>query len=383
MDLDRRIDIAIAGAGVAGLTAALCLAERGHRVRIFDAASELKEVGAGIQLSPNAMHVLRRLGLESALRVRAARPRALEVLDGLSGRRLNSIPLGETVENRHGAPYLVIHRAALQTVLVDTAHAHPFVDLVLDAPVSDVHEGADSASFIVGTTSESADLLIAADGVKSGIRRSAFSAPAPTDTGAIAWRATIPAQEAPGCIAMDTTRLWLAPQTHLVSYPVENGNSVNLVLITHGSEDDSPPFERFHGSLQELAGIAEWLRWPLRANDPSLSRIRGPIVLVGDAAHAMLPTAAQGGAQAIEDGWTLAAAIAVNTDRERALARWSVRRIARVTRIHEEATRNLRIYGLSGPAGLARNMAIAALPSRLHLARLDWIYGWKPEKAAL
>ncbi len=379
--LPRPRHIAVSGAGIAGLTVALSLARSGHDVHIYEAAPRLEEVGAGIQLSPNAMHVLGKIGLDAALRARASQPEAIDILDGLTGSRLNAIPLGPTIERRHGAPYLVIHRAALQSILLDAVADHPAIALTLDTPLEEARSRDDAATFRVGGADKTADLLVAADGLNSRIRKTVFGAPGPDDTGAVAWRATIGTDDAPAFVARNATRLWMAPQTHLVSYPIDSGRAINLVLIARGSEvGGAAPFDRLHPSLHSLRDAAEWLRWPLRMNRSPRSWVRGHIVLIGDAAHAMLPTAAQGGAQAIEDGWTLAAAIGRNFCDGTALNRWSASRIARVGRIHAEASRNLRIYGLSGAAALARNAAVAALPARLHLARLDWLYGEDPTR---
>ncbi len=379
------MDIAIAGAGIAGLTTALALARRNRPAAIYDAAPKLEEIGAGIQLSPNAMHVLDRLGVGEATRAKASKPDTIEIIDGTTGRRLNSVPLGSQIEARHGAPYLVIHRAALQEVLLAAVRDLPEISLTLDAPVSNTQSASGTASFRATNREHHVDLLVAADGVNSAIRQQAFAGlrsadTGPIDTGAIAWRATIAADKAPSEVAVNATRLWLMPNTHFVSYPIDQGERYNLVAIaTSPVADDELPVGHWPKPLRPLASTAQWIRWPLRANPPLPNRIAGRIAFAGDAAHAMLPTAAQGGGQAIEDAWTLAAAVSRQPDIDTALAGWSALRARRVARVHAMAWRNLRLYGLSGPAALARNLAIIALPARLHLARLDWLYGWKPQ----
>jgi salicylate hydroxylase len=370
--------IAVAGAGIAGLAAAIALARRGFTVELFESAARLEEVGAGIQLSPNANHVLRELGIADSIEGHAVEPEGIVIFDGRSGRRLTEIPIGETARRRYGSPYLVIHRADLQACLLAAVQAEPNITLTLGRAVREVRQSDNAVLFEAGGESGCADCLIAADGVHSQIRTDVFGHPAPSQARQVAWRGTLKGPPSPG-IAASRTGLWLGPEAHLVHYPLRGGAELNIVVVApRYAAGDMPPLDSFAPPARTLcAAVEEWRRWPLFTVDPDRAWTRGRVALIGDAAHAMPPTAAQGGAQAIEDAWVLARIL---SDEERdvpaALRRFETERRPRVRRICAEAARNLAIYGLTGAAATARNIAISALPAKLHLARLDWLYSW-------
>lgn len=370
------MQVAIAGGGIAGLTAAIALARRGLSVSLFEAAETLAEIGAGIQLSPNAMGVLAELGLAERIAQHAIEPQGIVIFDGPSGRRLTEIPLGETARRRYGAPYLVIHRADLQACLLAAVAAEPNVSLALGQAVTNVGQVGDAVRFEAGGETRRADCLIAADGVHSGIRTGFLGHAAPAPARNVAWRATL---EAPAAVDAARTGLWLGPGVHLVHYPLRGGRELNLVVIASQADGGrAPPLQRFAGAARALGeAVEEWRRWPLLTVEAERAWRRGRVALIGDAAHAMLPTAAQGGAQAIEDAWVLARCLApAALDPRPALSRYEAERRPRVGRIAREAARNLAIYGMTGPAAAVRNLAIAALPPKFHLARLDWVYCW-------
>lgn len=370
--------VAIAGAGIAGLTAAIALARRGFDVRLLESAKNLEEIGAGIQLSPNAVRILRALGLAERIAEEAVEPTGIAIFDGRSGRLLTEIPLGETARRRYGAPYLVIHRAGLQACLLAAIEAEPKVRLELGRKVRNVTLDRDAVRFEAGNDSAGADLLIAADGIHSEIRTAFFGHGGPAPARRTAWRAThkgVP----PAGIDAQRTGLWLGPGAHVVHYPLCRGAELNVVVIgSDRGEGTAPPLDRFASPVRALAEAVEgWSLWPLYAIDPEPAWTRERVALIGDAAHAMLPTAAQGGAQAIEDAWILAGCLdAGRSELETALRRYEAVRRPRVRRIAREAARNLTVYSLKGPAAAARNLAIAALPPKLHLARLDWLFCW-------
>jgi salicylate hydroxylase len=370
--------IAVAGAGIAGLTAAIALARRGFTVQLFESAARLEEVGAGIQLSPNAIRVLRELGVADPIEAYAIEPDGIVIFDGRSGRRLTEIPLGEMARRRYGAPYLVIHRADLQSCLLAAAQAEPNIALTLGRAVHEVEQSGEAVLFKAGGESGRADCLIAADGVHSHIRMEALGHPRPAAARHVAWRATVKGPPPPG-IEASRTGLWLGPDAHLVHYPLRGGAEFNIVVVApRHAAGDIPPLGCFAAPARALCAAAEeWRLWPLFTVDPDQAWTRGRVALIGDAAHAMLPTAAQGGAQAIEDAWVLARSLsAEERDITIALLRFETERRPRVRRICTEAARNLTIYGLTGAAAAARNIVISALPAKLHLARLDWIFSW-------
>jgi salicylate hydroxylase len=375
--------IAVAGAGIAGLTAAIALAERGFDVELYERAADLEEIGAGIQLSPNAMAVLERLGLASEIAPSLIKPEAIEIYDAAHGVRLTRIPLGETARRRYGSPYCLVHRADLQAVLLAVARTRERIALNLGAEVESVRATERGIVFNVGGRKVSTDVLVAADGVHSALRTAYFGRPEAQRVGSTAWRAALPMTEVPDFVPRDCTGLWLAPGAHLVHYPVQAGRRLNVVLIATGDTAEPPtaPFGPLASRLVEM--ISSWTRWPLWTVDPAGPWARGPAVLIGDAAHAMLPTAAQGGAQAIEDAWTLAELLAERpADPAAALKAFERTRRPRVERVVRAAQNNLFICGLRGFQAQARNGILKMLPANLHLARLDWLYAWRPSKKA-
>lgn len=369
--------IAVAGAGIAGLTAALAFADKGFAVEIFEKAESLEEIGAGIQLSPNAMRLLQSLGLAEGLRPGLFEPEAIEIRDGLSGRRLNSIPLGETARRRYGAPYALIHRADLQATLYAAARARDGVSIHLQAEVHDIRATDSGVVFHAAGQGFRSDVLVAADGMNSRLRTGYLGNPGPRPLGKTAWRAALPASALPSSISRVVTGLWMGPGGHFVHYPVRGGATLNVVVIAgEPVASGAPPLAPFGKAARQLIdAVPEWTRWPLFENDPVPAWTRGRVALIGDAAHAMAPSAAQGGAQAIEDACELASALAAAPDEPAAaLASYERSRRPRVIRVAQEAKNNLAIYNMRGLPATLRNVVISALPAKILLSRLDWIF---------
>jgi salicylate hydroxylase len=375
------VRIAVAGAGIAGLTAAIALARRGFSVDLFERALDLQEVGAGIQLSPNAALVLEKLGVADDLAGTLTEPEAVEIRTASSGALLARIPLGASARRRWSAGYSVVHRADLHKGLLAAARRDPRITLALRADVHDVRATDSGVVFSAGGRRHLADLLVAADGVHSRIRTTWFGHSGARPLGRMAWRATLPMAEVPDAAARDVTGLWLAPGAHLVHYPVHGGASLNVVAIAAAEAASRPPEKRFGAKLRPLlAAVPEWIPWPLVTVDERLRWAQGRVVLIGDAAHAMAPSAAQGGAQAIEDGWALAASVAnTPSDPAEALVTYEGVRRRRIERIARAAKRNLTLYELSGFPALFRDLALRLSPAAFLLRRLDWIYGHRPD----
>ncbi len=372
--------IAVAGGGIAGLTASIALASRGFQVTVYERAAALEEVGAGIQLSPNAMAVLDRLGIMPALAGRLFEPEALVIREARNGVTLTRLPLGKTARARYGAPYCTLHRADLQAALFATARSHAAIDIRLQSELRDATSRDDGVAFRVGDEERMADLLVGADGLNSTIRTGFLRHSGPRPIGRTAWRATLPAAVAAGLAPLDVTGLWLGEGAHLVHYPVRAGEMLNVVAIAAG-EGTAPPHLPFGPSAQRLLDAVEnWTPWPLRMVDCKAPWTRGRVALLGDAAHAMPPSAAQGGAQAIEDGWVLASCLARTPERpQHALTRFEALRRPRVERVVAESQRNLVTYELRGLSATLRNTVLRSLPARLLVSRLDWLFGWRPE----
>lgn len=372
----------IAGGGIAGLTLSLALARRGRRSRIVERAPALEATGAGVQLSPNAGRALEALGLGPALDAVATRPEAVSIVDAPSGRRLKRVTLGASAERRWGAPYRVLHRADLQTVLLDAIKAAGDVEITLGAEARAVAETGDGVSLEIahatggGETLEG-DWLAGADGLRSVIRRAVKLPTAVGGSGLKAWRAVLPASALPAAFDLAEVTLWLGPGAHLVVYPVRKGREANVVVI--GDDRVSGPAAlaaSWASPARELiAAGPDWTPWPLHDRPPDARMHRGRVALVGDASHAAMPSLAQGAGFAIEDAAVLARLVA--SEAQNPFAAYQDARLMRVARLQSEARRQIRIDHLRGLAASARNTALMLAPESALLRGLDWIYGWR------
>lgn len=387
--------IVIAGAGIGGLTAALALARRGFSVTLLEAASQLDEAGAGIQLSPNATEVLLALGLGGALRPFIVAPEALRVMNARSGRLIVESPLGLAAAVRYRAPFWVIHRGDLQRVLVEAVAAEARVDRRLGVRVEEFGQ-RDGRLLVVGRAANGVvlqfegDALVGADGVWSAVRTRLGDPSVPTFSGQVAWRALVPAEAVAPALREPTTTLWLGSRAHAVHYPVRGGEAVNIVVILRepwgrpGWTEPGDPAVlrakavRWAPALRELVGVPQaWSRWALHGRPPLARWGAGAATLLGDAAHPTRPFLAQGACMAIEDAAVLARMLAARPDDiPAALRAYEQARRPRVRRVVEEADRNGRRYGWRGPLAAVRNFALARLGGESLLARYDWIYDW-------
>lgn len=369
------MDVLVVGAGIGGLAAALAFARRGASVRVLERASEIVEVGAGLQVTPNGARVLRALGVWEGVAARGIRAEAVEPCSALTGRRLARFAL------RGSGDWLFLHRADLQAALHDAAVAAG-VSIRTNATVARVTpEGAG-----LDTGEElSADLVVGADGIRSVVRRHVVGPTEPFFTGQVAWRALVQAPQEP------VARIWMGPDRHAVTYPLRGG-LLNLVAIREEagwaeegwSHRDSPETLRaaFPNSAPELARIlsrvTEVGRWGLfRHPIPERWHI-GRAVLLGDAAHPTLPFLAQGANLALEDAWVLAREV-MTRGPEEGLERYGLERRPRVTDAIAGANANARNYHLKGPRRAVAHWglrAVGIIAPRAFMRRLDWLYGF-------
>jgi salicylate hydroxylase len=389
----RNEPILIAGGGIAGLATALALALHGIPSRILEAREQVSEAGAGIQIGPNGVRVLAALGVTRHLQPHASLPVEIVVRQGASARILAHMPLGAWIEARHGAPYWVVHRRDLQAALLACVRAEPAIDFTTGFAVSDIAT-ADTRIDVRDPSGNTATggILVGADGIRSRVRETVSPGLKLNFSGKAASRTLLPAG-IPGPLG-DATRMgvWLAPGAHVVHYPVQAGAQIAVVAIVPDDRriDDwaapndwqtlSPHLTGFAPELREALGTApEWRRWALFETAPLQRLAAGRIALIGDAAHPVLPFLAQGGVMALEDAMVLADAVSRQRDNpQAALQSYESARRARVNAIVSTSRQNGTIFHLSGPAALARNLVLAAVPATRLMARYDWVYGWQP-----
>jgi salicylate hydroxylase len=399
----RSRQVVVAGAGIAGMTAALAFAAHGFSVQIYERSPQLEEVGAGIQLPPNATRLLKRLGVLDSLGLAVFKPEAIALLDGRSLNPIARIPLGAFGERRWGAPYLVLHRADLQAALAAKVMRDSDIKLTLGASVKDfaMHPHGVTASVYVDEHLMEAGglLLVGADGVWSGLRALAGKAAESRHTGDIAWRTTIRAEGPAGrqfALVADpgVVTVFLTPMVHLVTYPIRGGAAINLVAVMKGTvpsdtwateHDPQPLFDVTLGmavGVQKLVREAtQWTAYPVHTVPTGVRWVaKGGVALIGDAAHAMTPFAAQGAAMAIEDAVSLADKVASSPkDIGAALAAWDKYRRPRVERVARRGRLNAFAWHASGPVAMARDYYLARRNPEKLASDFDWLYDWRPE----
>lgn len=368
--------VLVAGGGIGGLTAALCLAKHGFVVDVFEQSAAFDEIGAGIQLSPNCTRVLRDLGLEPALAANAFLPQMVEFRDWRSGRVISSSPLGAAVVDAYGAAYYHIHRGDLLRVLVDAAKASDNIRLHLDSRVEDLEQTEATVQLTTRHGAFEADVLVGADGIRSVVRTALWGEQQPRFTGNVAWRALVPAERLPDGMVRPASTAWWGPHKHFVHYYVRGGALVNCVCVVEKSgwtvESWTEPgdyselkadFSGWHPDIQTLIDSADrdsLFKWALYDRDPMTRWGRGRVTLLGDACHPTLPFMAQGAAMAIEDGAVLAAALAAGADVPAALDRYENLRRPRTAGIQNGSRRNASTFHLTGIKAWLRNRAAGA-----------------------
>ncbi len=394
----KAISVGIIGGGIGGLAAALSLGRAGLDVHVYEQASALSEVGAGIQISPNASRILHRLGLGDELARMGVRPLAWHQRRWDDGRTLLRTPLAGVVEEVFGSPYYQMHRADLLTAL---AGALPADRVHIGHRLSDLVDHGDrvEARFDNGTSTE-VDLLVGADGIHSEVRRALFGQESPRFTGCVAYRGLIPAERLDDLRLPVEAQVWMGPDRHFVHYFVQDGRLVNFVAVIdqdawtreswtdRGDVTDAlRAFEGWHPQLRSILGaVEETFIWALFDRAPLERWSVGRVTVLGDACHPMLPFMAQGAAQAIEDGAVLAACLqnAVPDTASEALRRYEELRLPRASRIQGLSTTNkTRFHLRDGAAQEERDREMAHGSTDWSIEAVAWIYGYDAEVVAV
>lgn len=371
--------IAIVGAGIAGLTAALAFARAGSSVAVFERTAELKAVGAGIQLSPNALRVLDRIGVLPELTRRSVSAASVVLRSNASGRVLAEVP----VTASDGTGYLAVHRADLQDALLRAAQAQEGIQMHFGRELVGIEEHPSRVAIHLRNTAgrdEHLDfgLLVGADGVRSQVARSC-GLPAARDTGLVAARFTASNDEVR---PLDRIEAWLGPRRHAVAYPMSGGREINIVLIAPAESVEAlrHGFRRWDIRLLDLVDRATFNgTWPLSQSENGRPLVPARrICLIGDAAHAMLPFAAQGAAMAIEDGFVLAEALVGSSDMAQGLAAFEAARAPRLDAVRKRVRFHRFTYHLPRPFDLGRDLTLALRPAASLQRDLSWLYDWKP-----
>ena len=382
--------IVIAGGGIGGLACALGLAVKGFKAVVLEQAHAFGEIGAGIQLAPNAWSALDALGVGELVKREAVFIERLLMMDGVSGETVIDIPLDERFRNRYGNPYAVTHRADIHAALLDGCKGRPeSIELRTESRVSrfDIDDGGVLVE-IDGRPRIDAAALVGADGWHSAIREQIVGDGEPPISGHLCYRAVLAVDDMPRDLRWPAATLWAGPNTHIVHYPLRGWKLFNLVATVvreqagAGHNEEAPPSEvlplftkNCEKPLSILRVPKSFKRWMLRFREPVENWTSGPVTLLGDAAHLMLQYFAQGAAQAMEDAVALAAAAdTADGDFSYAFQRYQTMRLVRASRVQISSQLLGLLYHAAGAARLVRNDLYQGRSAERYYEALDWIF---------
>jgi len=382
--------VIIAGAGIAGLCAAIALSRQGFKVQIFEKNPVLSEQGAGIQLGPNATAILRHWGLEEALLEKACQPDSIELHDGVKDKILTSLPVRRFAQEHWLAPYVTLHRGDLQKLLLEAIADQPLIALHCGTRVHAV-SGCLESGFDIEITNQTdrqhhfADLFLGCDGVWSHLRqtKAEFS-------GSIAWRATIPLEQgialASNLFSGENVQVFMGSSGHFITYPIRGGQTCNIVAITNSKVPDNNDkegliraFANWKSPIADIiTHVIDWTYWPLFTRDKPCFLDCSDIVFLGDSAHAATPFAAQGAAMAIEDAAVLARFLTPTASFSRQnLTVFALERSKRIAKVVRRGAFNHFVYHASGVVASTRNLYMYARAGEDFLTDLDWLYRFR------
>ncbi len=384
------LPVLVAGGGIGGLAAALALVRQGFEVTVLEQAPEIGEIGAGIQLGPNAFHAFDALGIGDKARGRAVYTDYMVMHDALDEYQVGKIPTGEAFLKRFGNPYAVIHRQDIHNSLLEGAQETGKVQFITNTRVERVEQ--DGATVTVHCTNGktwTGQALIGADGGKSVVRQQYVNDP-PRVTGHVVYRAVVEKNDFPENLRWNAASIWVGPNCHLVHYPLRGGEQYNVVVtfhsrnqeewgVTDGSKEEVQSyFQGIAAKPRQLIDLPKsWKRWATADREPIDTWVFGRATILGDAAHPTTQYMAQGACMALEDAVTLGEALRVNdNDWTKALALYQRSRVARTARIVLSGREMGRLYHAKGVERLVRNdLWKGRTPERFYDA-MEWLYGW-------
>jgi len=385
--------VLVAGGGIGGVASALALVRRGFEVQVLEQAGQLGEIGAGIQLGPNAFAAFDALGIGDIARGRAVYTDEMVMHDALNEQLVGRIPTGEAFRRRFGNPYAVIHRADVHNALLEGARRAGHIEIATGTQVQRIEQ--DDAGVTVFTSDGRrfrGAALIGADGVKSAVRRQYVGDEARV-SGHVVYRAVVDRADFPADLRWNAAAIWVGPNCHLVHYPLRGGEQYNVVVTFHSRDPEE--WSVREGSREEVQSYFEgicararqlielprdWKRWATADREPIAQWVFGRAALLGDAAHATLQYMAQGACMAMEDAVTLGEALRVHdNDIDRAFALYQRSRVARTARVVLSSREMGRIFHAKGVERLVRNdLWKGRTPERFYDA-MEWLYGWTAE----
>jgi salicylate hydroxylase len=385
--------VIVAGGGIGGLAAALALVRQGFAVKVLEQAAEIGEIGAGIQLGPNAFHAFDALGIGEKARGRAVYTDEMVMHDALDETLVGRIPTGEAFRQRFGNPYAVIHRVDVHRSLLEGAEETGLVEFLTSTQVSRVEQDEHGVTvYDQHGNAHRGQALIGADGVKSAVRRQ-YVGDAARVSGHVVYRAVVDRKDFPADLQWNAASIWVGPNCHLVHYPLRGGEQYNVVVTFHSRQQESwgvteGSREEVQSYFQDICPRARqlidlpksWKRWATADREPIGQWVFGRAALLGDAAHPTLQYMAQGACMAMEDGVTLGEALRVTgNDFEKAFDLYQRSRIARTARVVLSSREMGRIFHAKGVERLVRNdLWKGRTPERFYDA-MEWLYGWNAD----
>jgi len=387
---NQTMPILVAGGGIGGFAAALALAKRGFKVQVFEQAPEIGEIGAGIQLGPNAFNAFDALGIGDRARARAVYTDYMVMHDALDEYQVGRIETGDAFIKRFGNPYAVIHRADIHTSLVEGAQESGDIEIITDCKIVNVDQDENSVTITDHKgNAYIGQALIGADGVKSIVREKYVGDPALV-TGHVVYRAVVSKEEFPENLQWNAASIWVGPNCHLVHYPLRGGEEYNVVVTFHSREQEEwgvkdgskeEVLSYFQGICPKARQLIElpksWRRWATADREPIDQWTYGRITLLGDAAHPTTQYMAQGACMAMEDAVTLGEALRItNNNIEQAFDIYQRARVARTARIVLSSREMGKIYHAKGVQRMVRNDLWRGRPSEGFYEAMSWLYNW-------